>query len=243
MTKSGTQFEVLNSKDHAELRVITSHGPAYHDVAMQVMVFPFEFRNVQACYPIFFQVDANDQYYPVALLGFEEGENLFQGESDWEASYVPAMVRREPFLVGVQDVEEQQARVLSIDMNHPRVSNSAGELLFKPLGGRTDFLEEQANLLEALHDGLGHCQGFTQALVEHELIEDVALEIKMGDGSSSQLIGLKGVNEERVQALSGDVLEMFNREGYLMPLFMTIASMSNMQTLIDLKNSKVAAKS
>ena len=49
-----TQFEVLNSNDHADLRVITEHGAPYGDAQMQVMVFPFEFRNSQACYTIFF---------------------------------------------------------------------------------------------------------------------------------------------------------------------------------------------
>ena len=74
MTNEATQFEVLNSQDHADLRVITDYRSSFGDAQMQVMVFPFEFRNIQACYPIFFQADANDQFYPVALLGFEEGE-------------------------------------------------------------------------------------------------------------------------------------------------------------------------
>ena len=248
MTNEATQFEVLNSQDHADLRVITDYRSSFGDAQMQVMVFPFEFRNIQACYPIFFQADANDQFYPVALLGFEEGENLFLDEPNWRAPYVPAMLRRQPFLVGVKDANTEaggttQARVLSIDLNHPRVSRDEGEALFKPLGGRTDFLEEQAGLLETLHDGLSHCQEFTNALAEQGLIESVTLDISLSNGSRNQLIGLSGINEERVQELSGDVLEEFNRRGFLLPLFMAMASSTNMRTLIDLKNEQVESAS
>ena len=246
MAGNATQFEVLNNKDHADLRVITDYRSSLGDAQMQVMVFPFEFRNVQAHYPIFFQVDANGQFYPIALLGFEEGENLFLDEPSWRAPYVPAMMRRQPFLVGLKDANTsdggvEQARVLSLDLNHPRVSREEGEALFKPLGGRTEFLEEQAGLLETLHDGLSHCQAFTNALSEHNLIESVTLDISLNDGSHSQLIGLSAINEERVQELPGNVLESFSKKGYLLPLFMTIASSTNMRTLIELKNQQVEA--
>ena len=243
MTEEATQFEVLNNQDHADLKVITDYRASFGDAQMQVMVFPFEFRNIQAHYPIFFQVDANGQFYPIALLGFEEGENLFLDEPNWRAPYIPAMLRRQPFLVGVKDASKsdgstEQARVLSIDLKHPRVSHVEGEALFKPLGGRSEFLEEQAGLLETLHDGLGHCQAFTNALAEHGLIESVTLDISLNDGSRNQLIGLSAINEERVQELTGDVLEAFSKEGYLLPLFMVLASSTNMRTLIDLKNQR-----
>ena len=104
-------------------------------------------------------MDANDHYYPVALLGFEDGENLFFEGSDWHAAYVPAMVQRGPFLVGLKEAqgpqgESHQARVMSIDLKHPRVSREDGELLFKPLGGRTEFLEERAGLLEVMRKAI-----------------------------------------------------------------------------------------
>ncbi len=236
-----SDFQVLNSTDHADVRVVTTPGERFGDAVMQVMVMPFELRNVQACYPVFFQIDRNDAYYPVALLGFEDGENLFLEGDTWSADYVPAMIRRGPFMVGVKDVPggKEQARVLSLDMSHPRVSRNEGEALFDVLSGRTQYLEEQAGLLEALHDGLGHCREFTAALHAEGLLEAVTLEISLNDGSRNQLIGLHGINEEKLQELPGEVLERFNREGFLMPLFMVLASMSNVRALIQRKNALV----
>jgi hypothetical protein len=42
-----------------------------------------------------------------------------------------------------------------------------------------------------------------------------------------------------VQGLSGDVLGELSRQGFLMPLFMIMASTVNVRTLVDLKNARV----
>ena len=237
---------LVNNVEHQDLRIITDRAARYGDAVMQAQTFPFEFRNVQACYPILFQQDGQGGYYPVALFGFQQGENLFLDEEGWQAGYVPAMVRREPFLIGFQDSKEPgrpaRTRVLSLDLEHPRVSRERGEPLFQPLGGRTPFLEEAADLLETIYLGLEHSRTFVRALVEHDLIEAVTLEIVLRDGSRTQLIGYHCLTEERVQALSGATLGELNAEGYLMPVFMALASMANVQRLVDLKNQTLNAE-
>ena len=236
-------FALLNNVDHQDVRIITERSALYGDDVMQVLTFPFEFRNVQAFYPILFQQDANGGFFPVALFGFEEKENLFLDADGWHAGYIPAMVRREPFLIGFQDSKEPgnpgRTRVLSLDMAHPRVSTDAGEALFQPLGGRTPFLEEAADLLETIYAGIEHNKAFTRALAEQDLIEAVTLEVELKDGSRHQLIGYHCLNEEKVQALPGGTLGEFNREGFLAPMFMALASMANIQRLVELKNESL----
>ena len=239
-------FALLNNVDHQDVRIITERSARYGDDVMQAVTFPFEFRNVQAFYPILFQQDANGGFFPVALFGFEEKENLFLDEDGWHAAYIPAMVRREPFLIGFQDSKDPsnpgRTRVLSLDMAHPRVGNDAGEALFQPLGGRTPFLEGAADLLETIYAGIEHNKAFTRALAEHGLIEAVTLEVELNDGSRHQLIGYHSINEENVQALSGGTLAEFNREGFLAPMFMALASMANIQRLVALKNESLAVE-
>lgn len=236
-------FALLNNVDHQDVRIITERSARYGDDVMQVLTFPFEFRNVQAFYPILFQQDANGGFFPVALFGFQEKENLFLDAEGWHAGYVPAMVRREPFLIGFQDSKDPshpgRTRVLSLDMAHPRVSTDAGEALFQPLGGRTPFLEEAADLLETIYAGIEHNKAFTRALAEQDLIEAVTLEVELKDGSRHQLIGYHCLNEEKVQALPGGTLGEFNREGFLAPMFMALASMANIQRLVELKNESL----
>ena len=232
-------FALLNNVDHLHLRIITERAARYGDNLMQAPVFTFEFRNVQACYPILFQ-QSGGGFQPVALFGFQEGENLFLDDQGWHAGYIPAMVRRQPFLIGFQDrkdgVGPARTRVLSLDMAHPRVNKEAGEALFEPLGGRTPFLEQTADLLEAIYAGIEHNKAFIRALQAHDLIETVTLEIALKDGSRNQLIGYHCLDEEKVQGLSGAALNEFNQNGYLMPMFMALASLGNIQRLVELKN-------
>lgn len=238
-----TDFALLNNDDHQDLRVITDHSADYGDNVMYAMTFPFEIRSIQAHYPIFFRRDDNRDYYPVALFGFQEGENLFLDESGWNANYVPAMIRREPFLIGYQGSEDQEeqdkARVLSIDMDHPRVSQEQGEALFQPLGGRTPYLEDTATLMENIYGGYIHNKTFVAALEEHELIESVTLDITLNDDSKNQLLGFFAINEEKVEQLPGDVLDQFSKQNILMPLFMILASTANIRTLIEIRNGRL----
>jgi SapC len=238
-------FALLNNVDHKDTRVITERSARYGDAVMFTMVFPFEFRSVQAHYPILFHRDQRGEMYPVALFGFEAGENLFLDDSGWHARYVPAMIRRQPFLIGFEAAAKQgegeQRRMLSLDMAHPRVNRERGEPLFLPLGGRTPFLEGMATLLETLYHGGELNRKFVQALQEHGLIENVTFDIALADGSRNQLLGFFAVDEEKVQGLPDAALGQLSRSGFLMPLFMMLASTTNVRALVDLKNAKLKA--
>lgn len=237
-------FAMLNNVDHQDVRIITERSSRYGDNVMLAMTFPFEFRNVQAHYPILFQGDGDGGYYPVALFGFQQEENLFLDESGWHAPYVPAMIRRQPFLIGFQEQPgADRTRVLSVDMDHPRVNTEAGEPLFQPLGGRTPFLENAADLLETIYAGIAHGKAFVGALRDHDLLEALTFEITLKDGSTNQLIGFHCIDEEKVQALSGETLGEFNEKGYLMPMFMALASLANIQRLVELKNQRLDVES
>ena len=238
-----TNFALVNHDDHQDVRVITERAAEYGDNVMYSLAFPFEFRSIQAYYPILFHQDDAGELLPIALFGFEQGENLFLDDSGWDAGYVPAMILRGPFLIGYQGSEiqkdEDKARVLSIDMDHPRVSTEEGEPLFQPLGGRSEYLEYAANLLEQIYDGLLHARDFVSALREHDLIESATFNITLNDGSENQLVGFHVLNEDKVRELPGDVLGSFHERGFLMPLFMMLASTANVRALIERKNRRI----
>lgn len=237
-----SNFALLNNVDHKDVRIITERSAKYGDNVNFVMTFPFEFRSVQAFYPILFHRDAQGEFYPVALFGFESGENLFLDETGWRARYVPAMIRRQPFLIGFEPDTRQggeRRRMLSLDLDSPRVGKERGEPLFEPLGGRTPFLEEMATLLETLYHGAELNKKFVAALQGHALIESVTFDIALDDGSRNQLLGFYAIDEEKVRGLSDEALGELSRNGFLMPLFMMLASTMNMRTLVDLKNARL----
>jgi hypothetical protein len=239
-----TDYVILDQQEHANLKVKTERAEALGDRVQYVMTFPFEFRNIQAHYPIFFQKDADTgAFFPLALLGFESDENLFLSEQGWSVPYVPVMIKRQPFLIGFQGDEndpEVRTPVVSLDMDNPRVNESEGEPLFLEHGGHSEFLQNISGTLELIHQGNEHSKKFVQALIDNDLLESVTLNVELNDGSDNQLLGYYTVNENTVQQLSAEKLGELNEQGFLQPIFMIIASHSCLRNLIDEKNSRRA---
>jgi hypothetical protein len=231
-----TNAAQLNNIDHKNLRVITARGAAYGDAQMTALTFPSEFRSIQACYPIVFAKAADGSFQALALLGFEDGENLFLEGDKWTASHLPLTVERQPFMIGIGDGE----LLIHIDMDSPRVSSTEGEPLFLPHGGTTEFIEKVSETLRDLHQGLEGSPAFINALVEHDLLESFVLDVTLDNGSTGRLAGFYGIHEDRLAALPGAAVEKLHRAGHLQPIYMAVASMSRFRDLIDRKNARNA---
>jgi hypothetical protein len=234
-------FALVDKEEHQDLRIRTGHGAEFGENVQLAMTFPSEFRNVQSDYPILFRKHGDDHYVPVALFGFEKNENLFLTDTGWDASYIPAIIRKEPFLIGTQGPgdDEQATRVLSLDLDNPRVNKEEGEALFGTLGEMTPYLESQAAMLEHIYEGNLQNDMFVRALVEQDLLESVTFDITLNDGSRNSLLGFYTINEDKIPDLSAETLHLMNRNDMLMPLFMVLASMSNVQRLIERKNERM----
>jgi hypothetical protein len=225
------KLELLNNVSHKDLRVITRRGVPWGDAVMSCPATPDEFRSLQAHYPIVFQHDAQGQFQPLALFGLHEGQNLFLGADGWTAAYVPLAMRRAPFVIGVA---EDELRML-VDMASPRISAGAdGEAVFLPQGGHSEFLEHSNSVLRALHEGLQATPEFVQALVAHDLLEPFVLDVERSDGTRGRLVGLHMIHEERLAALDAKSIALLHQADYLQPIYMALASMSNLHTLIKL---------
>lgn len=230
--------QIVDSNTHRDLRVEAgaAAGPADH--VMSAMVVPEEFRRAQADYPILFHQDIETKRFSaVALFGFEKGENLYVADDQWTAPR-PLSMDIQPFLVGQSPDGEGPGQV-HIDMDHPRTGTEDGVRLFDEEGQPTPFLEEMAGKLGALDAGYRASEGYFEALAAHDLLEPFTLEVTMGDGSKNSLVGFHIVNEDKLAALGGDALGALHAQGYLLPTFMALASLSNFQQLVDAKNRKL----
>ncbi len=232
-----SQYEVLNKEKHRQLRVKTGYGAALGDAAMYVMTYPMEFRDIQSCYPILFTKDPNTGgFFAAAVLGFEADQNLFLRDDVWDASYVPELIRRQPFLIATGGDDDNATPMVSLDLEHPRVSKDEGEALFDADGNPSELLNQKIALLDKLHHGLQHGVGFVDALLQHELLEQINLDITFNDGSKKTVQGFYSIAEERLYKLEGDVLESLNQAAYLQPIFMAVASLSRIRDIIERQN-------
>ena len=229
---------LLNNIDHKGLRVITARSAAYGDDVKFALTFAAEFRNIQAHYPIVFHKTADGKFQAIALLGFQDKENLFLGPDGWDAPYVPLTIERQPFLIGFRDREP----LVHIDLASPRVSRTEGEALFREYGGSSDFLERMSSVLLTIHQGLEAMPAFIDALLQHDLLESFVLDVELNDRSHHRLTGFYTINEERLGKLDAGGLERLHQAGHLQSIYMALASLAHFRDLIERRNRLNAAR-
>jgi len=228
---------ILTGEEHGTLRVRTEASGELGDAVMTSFTVPFEFRRIQHDFPILFRRDIDTgRFSALALLGFESGENLFLQDGRWIADYKPLAMAIQPFLLGRSASSDGPSQV-HIDLDHPRVSNNEdGVLLFDSSGRPTPFVEQIGEMLSELDAGYRASEGFFAALDRYDLLEPFALDVELEDGSKHRMVGYHLINEERLRTLEPDAIAELHSDGHLMPIFMALASLSNLPKLIALKS-------
>ncbi len=242
-----TPYTLLDNVTHKDLRVNTQYRAEFGDNVTSVPVFATELANVSRHYPVLFYPDeATDSFIMTALLGLEKGENLFLNETlpqgyerirsqaGWAADYVPAMLARGPFAIGLHDDGSQV--MVHVDENHPKVSAKEGKPVFLPKGGNSDYLNRIASVLNLIHSGVQVTKDMIAAWQSLGLLEPLNVNIDLVDGTKLSLGGHYAVSEEKVAALDAGALHALHKQGFLQGVFLAMTSLSNIQTLVDLKN-------
>lgn len=230
-----TRPALLDNVTHRHLRVRTERSAALGDARQSALALPAEFRQLQAHFPIVFQlVEGDAGFQPVALFGLEEGQNLFMTDTGWDAPVVPMALQRDPFMIGRAPDDSLQ---LHIDMDSPRVvraeEGEVGTAIFMPHGGFSEYLDHVVQLMEHLHAQAQQLPVFIEALTRHQLLEPFVIDIESTTGEPGRLSGLFTIHEERLAALPGAALETLAREGHLLPIYMQIASLQQLQGLVE----------
>lgn len=226
---------LLDNVTHRHLRIHTERAAHLGDARQSVLALPAEFRQLQAHFPIVFQlVEGDVGFQPVALFGLEEGQNLFLTPTGWDAPVVPMALQRDPFMIGRGPDDSLQ---LHIDLDSPRIvrpeEGEVGTALFMPHGGFSETLDHAVQLMEHLHAQAQQLPAFIEALTRHQLLEPFVIDIETPGGEQSRLSGLFTIHEERLAALPGEALETLAREGHLLPIFMQIASLAQLPVLLE----------
>ncbi|MEM1144800.1 MAG: SapC family protein [Pseudomonadota bacterium] len=237
----------LDRSKHKDLRVITRRGEDLGDRVHLVPVVASELSSLVLDYPVcFLKEDNTGQFGLYAILGFEAGENLFLSGEQWEASYIPLHLRRQPFLVaqppgnGAAQGDAQAEGILTIDMASQRIGSSQGEPLFTPEGEKSPFLEAVEKALGELLIGARATEALIRALLKNDLVESAQVNVEFASGEKRNFDGLYTVNASKLKSLSGDMLGEFHRRGYLLACHLLIASLGQMRGLIRRKERRAS---
>jgi len=230
----------LNNIDHANLRVMLERRAAFGDMVNQTVVFPTEFEALQREYAILFRRDAAGAWRSTVLLGLDPDENLFVEGESWEADYIPALMQRGPFSIGVPRPGEAGEPMIHIDVDHPRISREQGAPLFREHGGNAPYLDHVAGMLQTIFLGDQLSPAMFAAFEAANLLEPILLDIEMQHGTRYKIPDCYTIDAGRFAQLDGAVLEALHRQDFLRCAVWQQSSLANIRRLIARKERRQA---
>ena len=231
----------LNKTAHKNKRIRPdAHSFGFASKTNSVILAGVEFTEAAKEYPVVF-AQSGDSIVPVALLGLRNEENLFVNASGgWEARYIPAFIRRYPFVLA--NSEDPATRVVCIDESFGGFNDEEGEPLFVD-GEPSQILKQALNFLEEYQRQYMRTEKFVKRLKDNDLLMTLNAKVDMADGQEFALTGLLAVDEKKLLQLSDEqALELF-KSGELAWIYCHLMSLGNISSLINrmAKNSNAVA--
>ena len=225
-----SQPEVLDSERHKglELRPVTSYefSAGVNAIPITAAEFPAAARD----YPIVFTTGDNPG--AVAIVGLRKDENLMlEKKGQWlTGTYIPAYVRRYPFIFLRSSDGDQYALC---------IERSCKQLV----KGRKTPLFDGAELGDLTKNALEFCKSFQQQhmatetvvelLREHELLQPNQGRFNLPDGRTLAITDFLTIDEKKFNALSDDAFQAIRKAGALPPIYCQLMSMGSWQRLVE----------
>jgi hypothetical protein len=165
---------------------------------------------------------------PVVILGMRDEENSYlHDDGGWRARYVPAFLRRYPFVFSTAGADSPLT--LCIDEAFAGCNQDGlGERLFGEDGKQTPYLDSMLGFLKQEQREYQRTRAFCGKLKGLDLLESAQAQMTSGTGRKLRLSGFMAINRERLKQLTGDQLTELVKTGELDLVYLHLFSMRNL---------------
>lgn len=222
----------VSSQRHRHWSVKTGSDYSFARELHSVPLMATEFPNAAAEYTVVFAGTA-DAVTPVAILGVRENENLYsKRDGGWEARYIPAFVRRYPFVFSGAD--DGTTFTLCIDESFSGCNQEGrGERLFDSEGEQSHYLRSILAFLKDYQVHFLRTQAFCNKVRDLDLLEPMRAHVTLNTGERLALQGFMAVNRERLKNLTGQQLADLAATDELELLYLHLQSMRNFRAMVE----------
>ncbi len=231
----------LNADVHLKSRLGSLGGNySFSASTNSIPLAAVEFFDSAREYPLAFTGQNAGALFPIALLGVRHNENLFVGEDGrWDGTYIPAFVRRYPFVLA----EKQDAEDFNVylDESYPGLNAQDGERLFTDDGEQTPMLKQALEFLSTYQGEIKRTRMFVERLQELNLLVPRVLEVVRSNAEPLVLQGFSVVDEEKLAVLGDADLLGLARNGYLSWIYAHLMSLGNVQRLSARLDARLSA--
>jgi hypothetical protein len=240
---------VLDREQHKGLRIQASNA-LFAAKNQAVPLLAAEFPEASLEYPIVFSQGPDGQWMALALTGLTQSVNAFvDAKGQWNARYVPASVRRYPFILaetgkegvkeGAKDGEQQLS--LAADLAAPQLGTE-GQALFDDKGEPTEVMKNIMGLLADFQNQAKLTSSIAQKLFDAGLLTQQTLQVRLDEDRSAAVQGVWIVNETKLRELPDDKILAWFKGGELAVIHAHMISLRNLMPLLERSMPLVTSK-
>lgn len=222
----------LSSQRHgkASIELGDRFGFARHVNSLPLMTV--EFAQAATEYAIVFST-VGEAVVPLVVVGARKNENLYLSDDErWLARYVPAFVRRYPFIFLASD--GGKTFTLCVDESCAGLNyKGQGSALFDADGHPTPYVEGMLRFLQEFRLQFQRTETFGRRLKELDVLEPMQARFTLADDTKLALTGFMVVSRERLKAVPERRLAEMMQSDELELVFLHLQSLNNLARLRD----------
>jgi hypothetical protein len=228
----------LDGKVHAKMALKKNFGFGFTKGVNAVPVNLIEMPQVCHFYPIAFSPDGNAT--PVAILGLRDSENLFlKADNTWEeSSYIPAYIRRYPFIFSEMPGGDNLS--LCVDMDDSIVEASGDQTFFDKDGKPSVLSQNALEFCKSYHAAAQQTVEFSKALAKSGLLVEREAQINIVGNRRINFSGFQIIDEKKLAEMSDKDFLEWRKKGWLPFLYAHLFSGAQWQRLTALLNQRLS---
>jgi len=222
----------VTSQRHREWSIKKGTDCTFAKHVNAVPLMAVEFGPAAVEYAIVF-TGAGENILPAVILGIRDRQNGYVAEDGtWTAKYLPAFVRRYPFVFSSADGGKRF--VLCLDEAFSGCNQSGlGERLFDAQGNKTQYLDGVLNFLQQYQGQFQLTQAFCKKLQALDLLEPMQAQVTVPAGERLRLTGFMAVTRDRLKKLSGEQLAELAQSNELELIYAHLHSLRNVTAMAE----------
>jgi len=221
----------LNEQAHKDWKIEAVEDYKFAKKTNSVYLMSAEFVLASKEYPIVFARN-NDVVTPIALLGVENDTNKFVvPKGGWDADYIPAYVRRYPFIPAAKEGSDEQ--MLCIDEDYKGLNTKKAKLpLFEKDGKPSAITQQAINLLQSYNTENKVTINFCQQLVDMDLLEEAQVEGATPEGTAIKFGGFLRISQHKFGKLTSKQVKQLFDSGALELIYAHFQSLANLKDML-----------
>ena len=223
--------ELLDSIKHQHLKLTPIND---FNFAKQQILAPISYTEIMLAareYAIVFPktTEGESNGLPVIVLGLHKTNQFVNAQGQWTAQYIPAHVRRYPFILG-NNGQTDSFNVM-IDTDSPNLSTEQGEALFDKEANQTQTLKNIVHFLSVFQQESMATNAFVKSLRDADVLTERQIQQQIDGKDHVSLVGFEVIDQDKLNAVSDSQFIEWRKQGFLPLIYALLASLDNIKQL------------